>query len=150
LQEIENDFRVAGDNISIDDIQQSSSSALPVANGQSDRDIVHLVINITSVITANLEWTSNKINGETIVQLQFLLKNSMLESSCKSKDSKKKGTSLFIYIYIIYIYWELIFQLNTSTQVLLLKFVLPKCSVNLCALNHLLKLPKLSFMQCKI
>jgi hypothetical protein len=43
-------FSVAVDNISVDNIRQSSSAS-PIANGQSDHDVVHLMINITAVIT---------------------------------------------------------------------------------------------------
>jgi len=68
----------AVDNISVDNIRQSSSSASPIANGQSDREVVHLAINITAVITILWGWSASKISYETVMQFQLLLTNSTL------------------------------------------------------------------------
>jgi hypothetical protein len=58
-------------NISVDSIRQSSSAS-PIANGQSDLDVVHLMINITAVIAILLGWSTSKINYETVMQFQLL------------------------------------------------------------------------------
>jgi len=64
-------FSCAVDNISVDNIRQSSSAS-PIANGQADHDVVHLTINITAVITILLGWSTSKINYETVMQFQLL------------------------------------------------------------------------------
>lgn len=86
-------LRVAVDNISVDNTRQSSSSVSPIANGQSDHDVVHLTINITAVITILWGWSTSKTNYETIMHFQLLLKNSTLKSLCNSRDLNSRSTS---------------------------------------------------------
>jgi hypothetical protein len=62
---------VAVDNISVGNIRQSSSAS-PIANDQSDHDVVHLTINITAVIAILFGCSASKINYETVMHFQLL------------------------------------------------------------------------------
>lgn len=108
------------DNISVDNIRQSSSSASPIANGQSDHDVIHLTVNITAVITILWGWSTSKTNYETIMQFQLLLKNSTLKYLCKAEISTVKVPHFWMLPFLCV---QPVLQLNTSTKVLLLKLI---------------------------
>jgi antitoxin component of RelBE/YafQ-DinJ toxin-antitoxin module len=89
---IQNDSRTAIDNIFVDCIRFSSSSTSPIINGLSDHDAQYLMINNIAA-AGNLmpfKQRTRKVNNETIMQFQFLLKSETWESVHKDNDANNK------------------------------------------------------------
>jgi hypothetical protein len=79
-------------NIFVDSIRRSSASTFPIIDGLSDHDSQALMVN--NVAAANnlipLEQKTRKVNNQTIVQFQFLLKSETLESVYEDIDTNNK------------------------------------------------------------
>jgi hypothetical protein len=75
----------------------SSSSTSSIINGPSDHDDQYLMIN--NIAAAGnlipLKQTTRKINTETIIQFQLLLKNETWETVYKDNDTNNKFNSFF-------------------------------------------------------
>jgi hypothetical protein len=95
---IQNNSNTAIDNIFVDSIRLNSSSTSPITNGLSDHDAQLLTINniVAAVNLIRLKQRTRKINNDTIMQFQHLLKNETWESVYKHKDINNKYNS-FLY-----------------------------------------------------
>jgi hypothetical protein len=82
---IQNDSRTANDNIFVDSIRFSSSSTSPIINGLSDHEAQYLNI-ATAGNLIPLKQRTRKVNNETIMQFQLLLKSETWESVYKDND----------------------------------------------------------------
>jgi hypothetical protein len=89
---IQNDSRTATDNMFVDSTRFSSSSTSSIINGLSDHDDQHLVINNTAEADnlISLKQRTRKINTETIMQFQLLLKNETWEIVYKDSDTNNE------------------------------------------------------------
>jgi hypothetical protein len=92
---IQNDSSTAIDNIFVDSIRFSSS---PIINGLSDHDAQYPMIN--NIAAAGylipLKQRTRKVNNETIMQFQFLLKSETWESVFKTMIPTKNLTHFCI------------------------------------------------------
>jgi hypothetical protein len=70
----------------------SSSSASSIINHLSDHDAQYLMINNIAAADSLifLKKIRRKINNETIMQFQLLLKNGTWETVCKDSDTNNK------------------------------------------------------------
>jgi hypothetical protein len=89
---IKNDSRTATDNMFVDSTRFSSSSTSSIINGLADHDAQHLVINNTAAADnlISLKQRTRKINTETIMQFQLLLKNETWEIVYKDSDTNNE------------------------------------------------------------
>jgi hypothetical protein len=89
------------DNIFVDSIRFSSSSTSPIINGLSDHDAQYLMINNIAAATnlIPLKQRTRKVNNETIMQFQLLLKSETQESIYKDNDTNNKFNS-FLYTFL--------------------------------------------------
>jgi hypothetical protein len=92
---IPNGSSTAVDNIFVYSIRLSSSSTCPIINGLSNHDAQLFTVNNTAsaVTLVPLKQRTRKINNDTIMQFQLLLKNETWESVYKDQDINKKFNS---------------------------------------------------------
>jgi hypothetical protein len=87
----QNDSSTANDNIFVDITRFSSCSTSPFINALSDHDAQsHMINNIVVVDNFIHQKQRRKINNETVMQLQYLLKSETWEYVYKDKDTNNK------------------------------------------------------------
>jgi hypothetical protein len=98
---VQNGSSTAVDNIFVDSIRLSSSSTCPLINGLSNHDAQLFTINNTAsaVNLVPLKQRTRKVNNDTIMQFQLLLKNETWESVYKDQDINNKFNS-FLYTFL--------------------------------------------------
>jgi hypothetical protein len=98
---IQNDSRSATDNIFVDSITFSSTSTSPIINGLTDHDAQYLMINNIAATTnlIPLKQRKRKVNNDTIMEFQLLLKSETWESVYKDNDTNNKFNS-FLYTFL--------------------------------------------------
>jgi hypothetical protein len=98
---LQQDSSTATDNIYVDSIRFSSSSTSPIINGLSDHDAQYLMINNIAA-AANLiplKQRTRKVDNETIMQLQLLLKSETWESVYEDNDTNNSFLYTFLNIF---------------------------------------------------
>jgi hypothetical protein len=83
----------------VDITRLSSSSTSPIINSLSDHDAQLLTINniASAVNLIHPKHRTRKINNDTIMQFQLLLKSETWESVYKDHDINNKFNSFFLY-----------------------------------------------------
>ncbi|PNF23822.1 hypothetical protein B7P43_G15913 [Cryptotermes secundus] len=92
---IQKDSSSAIDNIFVDITRFSSSSTVPIINGLSDHDAQYLMMNNIALAGNSIyqKQKIRKINSETIMQFQHLLKSETWECVYKENDTNDKYNS---------------------------------------------------------
>jgi hypothetical protein len=98
--EIQNDLSTAVGNIFVDNTRYSSSFFL-IINGLSDHGAQYLMFNNISAVgnLIRLMQGTRKVNNETVVQLQLLLKSETWDSVYNDNDTNNKLNS-FLYTFL--------------------------------------------------